>query len=190
MKKILFRLTLIVVAALMLPSCNNVEDTFCKFPCRFMFNTQRHGISLALNTMTSTPGVFCHVSRVLHKGVSYYRFQNSENQCDSVIFTQEDNLTTVHIGVNNGLIIGFGTFDIPPVFYAYDVQCRNCFDPEAIPVKDYTLSMLSGGLARCKACGRIYNLNTGGNVTQGTAGKNLWRYSNASCNAMVVNVVN
>ena len=187
----LSRLTIAALSVLLLfTSCDEVENTYCKFPCRFVFNIQRHGISLALNTMVGTPGVFCEVSQVLHKGASYYRFQTNYNQCDSVIFTQEDALTTVLIGVHNGLIMGFGAFDSPPVFYAYDAQCRNCFDPDAVPVKDRRLSMDGAGMANCKTCGRTYNLNTGGNVVSGPAGKNLWRYGNATCNSAAVSVVN
>lgn len=189
-KKYCVALATSCLSVLLLSSCTEVENTYCRFPCRFVFNMQRHGISLALNTMASTPGVFCDVSRVLHKGASYFRFATNHQQCDSVIFTQEDALSTVLIGVHNGIIIGFGAFDSPPIFYAYDAQCRNCFDPDAIPVKDYRLSMNTAGMATCKACGRSYNLNTGGNVVSGPSGKNLWRYQQASCNTVAVSVVN
>lgn len=189
-KKLRWLLALAPLLCLMQSACTEVDNTYCRFPCRFVFNMQRHGISLALNTMVSTPGVFCDVSHVMHKGVSYYRFQTNHGQCDSVIFTQEDVLSTVLIGVHNGLIIGYGTFDTPYKLYAYDAQCRNCFDPDAVPVKDYHLRIDAAGMAHCQACGRSYNLNTGGNVVSGTTGKNLWRYHQATCNATVVSVVN
>ena len=80
------------------------------------------------------------------------------------------------MGRNNGLIVGFGNLDNPAIFYAYDAECPNCYNPSALPVRSYKLSVSSSGIATCANCKRSYNLNTGGNIVAGSAGNLLERY--------------
>ena len=99
---------------------------------------------------------------------------------DNVIVTQEDKQTTVLLGLNGSLIVGWSNLDDPKQFYAFDGECPNCFSPDAIPVKSRQLTLSTSGMASCAVCHRQYNLNTGGNVASGDNGRKLNRY-HASC---------
>ena len=83
---------------------------------------------------------------------------------------------TLILGYNNGIIVGYGSLNVPPIFYAYDRECPNCFDPNALPVKSKPLSVSTNGLATCKVCKRQYDLNNDGFVSSGDNGKRLTRY--------------
>ena len=72
--------------------------------------------------------------------------------------------------------MGYGNLNNPPVFYAYDLECPNCFDPQALPLKSKPLQLLAGGIAVCRVCNRRYNLNNSGVIVQGERGRKLTRY--------------
>ena len=96
---------------------------------------------------------------------------------DDVIFTAEDERVSVLLGMNNAIWFGYGNLDIPPVFYAYDAECPNCFNPNMVPVRSHPLSVASTGIATCGTCHREYNMNTGGNIVKGDKGSPLTRYN-------------
>ncbi len=77
--------------------------------------------------------------------------------------------------MNNGLIVGYGNLSTNSsgglIFYAYDRECPNCFDYNAIPMKSYPLTMDEFGMATCAHCKRQYNMNTGGNCINSTSKK-------------------
>ena len=181
---------LCAVLCLALWGCSKADSEYCSYPCRFVFNQQRHGQSAALMGAVGGTGVFCKVTKTVHGGAQYYRFENSSGLADEVIFTAEDKQSTVLLGLNGSIIFGYGNLDDPKPFYAYDGECPNCFDPDAIPVRSRPLAMTSSGMATCAVCHRTYNLNTGGNVVGGDNGRKLYRY-HASCSADgTVGVVN
>ena len=181
--------TMVVAAAA--TSCSDAENEYSSYPCRFVFNTARHGQSAALMSAMTGTGVFCKVTTVMEGGARYYRFSNNAGLTDKVIFTKEDQETTVLLGTNSSIIVGFGNLDDPKQIYAYDGECPNCFSPDAIPVHSYPLTLTTSGMAQCKVCHRQYNLNTGGNVVAGDNGKKLYRYrSRYVAGNGVVSVVN
>ena len=69
-----------------------------------------------------------------------------------------------------------GNLDNPSPFYAYDLQCPNCFNTNTLPLRSYELKISSDGFGTCNNCHRKYNLNTGGNIVSGDSGKKLIRY--------------
>ena len=170
--------TMVVAAAA--TSCSDAENEYSSYPCRFVFNTARHGQSAALMSAMTGTGVFCKVTTTIRGGAQYYRFENNAGLTDNVIFTQEDKQTTVLLGLNGSLIVGWSNLDDPKQFYAFDGECPNCFSPDAIPVKSRQLTLSTSGMASCAVCHRQYNLNTGGNVASGDNGRKLNRY-HASC---------
>ena len=181
--------TMVVAAAA--TSCSDAENEYSSYPCRFVFNTARHGQSAALMSAMTGTGVFCKVTTVMEGGARYYRFSNNAGLTDKVIFTKEDQETTVLLGTNSSIIVGFGNLDDPKQIYAYDGECPNCFSPDAIPVHSYPLTLTTSGMAQCKVCHRQYNLNTGGNVVAGDNGQKLYRYrSRYVAGNGVVSVVN
>ena len=87
-----------------------------------------------------------------------------------------DSRRTLILGYNNGIIVGFGTLNNPATFYAFDRECPNCFDSQAIPIRSHPLSVGTNGMATCPTCKRQYNLNNDGFVAAGDNGKRLTRY--------------
>lgn len=184
----------IFLSALLLANtlaCSDADSLYCCYPCRFVFNTNTHSHSAALMAAATGRGVFCAVTTTLHGGATYYAFNTNMGTSDEVIFTAEDQRSTVLLGLNNRIIVGNGNLDDPTTFYAYDGECPNCFSPDAIPVHSYPLTLTSSGMAQCNVCHRQYNLNTGGNVVAGDNGKKLNRYrSRYVAGNGVVSVVN
>jgi hypothetical protein len=88
------------------------------------------------------------------------------------------------MGYKQGLIIG-RTYS--GVLRAYDLQCPNCFNPNALPLRNHTLTVSGTGIASCKDCHREYNLNTGGNIVAGDTGTMLkpYRASNTGPNGLL-----
>lgn len=173
--------TLALTAALALATGCGGDPTFSRYPCRFVFDTQQHAVSSALLSATNalSPGVFCRVSTVMKGGASYYRFASTGGVTDDVIYTAVDQRTTVTLGMNNGLVFGYGSLSSPTTLYAYDTECPNCFDPNAVPVRAHTLTIGTTGVAVCPTCHREYDMNSGGNITKGERGKGLTRYQTA-----------
>lgn len=169
-------------------ACGDASPEYSKRHCRFVFNTATHAHSAALQSTLASTGIFCKVTKIIKGGAEHYHFATNQNLTDDVIFTAEDKRTTVLLGSNNGIYIGYGNLDIPPIFYCYDAECPNCFNPDVVPVKSYPLTVSPAGLARCASCKREYNMNTGGNIVKGDKGNKLIRY-NASYNAAGVVVV-
>ena len=166
--------TMVVAAAA--TSCSDAENEYSSYPCRFVFNTARHGQSAALMSAMTGTGVFCKVTTVMEGGARYYRFSNNAGLTDKVLFTKDDQETTVLLGTNSSIIVLFVNLDAPKQIYAYDGECPNCFSPEAIPVKSRPLTLTPAGLATCAVCHREYTLNGGGGVVSGDRGARLRRF--------------
>ena len=165
-----------ILAVLMTASCGEVSSEYSTYPCRFVFNMSQHANSAALRSTVGSTGIFCKVTRTMSNQAQYYSFATNQGLSDKVILNDIDRQTTIQLGMNNAIYIGYGNLDNPPVFYAYDGECPNCFDPNAVPVKSRPLKVSSTGIASCAVCHRQYNMNTGGNITAGDKGKPLTRY--------------
>lgn len=161
-----------VAAAAALAACSG-DSLYCRYPCRLVLNTATY-LSPSVLATVGTKGVFCKAT----KGSSATRinFSNSAGLADAVDLAGFDQRATTILGTNGSLIFGYGSLDEPPVLYAYDGECPNCFDPEAVPVVSRRLTLGTDGLATCPTCHRRYNLNTGGGVVDGDRGSRLWRY--------------
>jgi len=180
----LFKVFFVAMFAIFATGCDN-ENEFSDYPCRFVFNMNTHAHSAALLSAVSSQGIFCKVSKVLKdNGARYFHFQNNNELEDDVPFTAEDARVTIILGTNNGLWFGLSSFDYDrnnmPMFYAYDAECPNCFDPNAIPVRSRPLNVNSAGIATCAVCHREYNMQTGGNIVNGDSGKPLRRFRQAN----------
>lgn len=171
-------------------SCSDNSFEYSNRPCRFVFNMNTHAHSAALQSAVGSTGIFCMVSKTIKGGASHYHFTTNQNLSDDVIFTAEDERTTVLLGMNDAIIVGFGNLDNPPTFYGYDAECPNCFNPDAIPVRSHRLSLGTDGIATCNTCKRKYNLNTGGNIADGEKGNKLERYHASYNPSGIVTVTN
>ena len=186
----IFRL-IIVFAALMLISCGEVQNEYTTDVSYFVFDNSVHQDQTLAGAMNpNTPGVFCFISQSMKSGVVRLLFQNNQRLESSVIANAKDLKRPLRLGYNNGIIVGYGNLDYPAIFYAYDKECPNCFDPDAVPVQSKPLTMMSNGIARCNVCRREYNLNADGSITKGDAGKKMIRYRAQTTGALGQIVVN
>lgn len=179
----------IAAAALLMPSCS-ADQEYSTYPCRLVFDQDTHAISAAMQSALNalSPGVFCKVSQTTRSGQTYYLFSTNQGLEDEVVWTGVDQRTTIVIGMNNGLVFGYGNLSTPAELYAYDAECPNCFDPDALPLRSHTLRLQQNGHALCPTCRREYDMNTGGNVVTGDQGKGLTRYR-ATYNGHVLSIV-
>ena len=167
--------------SLLLASCGDSENEFSPTTMYLVVDNATHQDATLASAMNqNVPGIFCKIWLTTRNGVRYFSFQNNQNARSESIFNGIDQRRSFNVGYNNGIIVGFGNLDSPAQFYAYDVECPNCFSPEAIPVRSYPLTMTNDGLATCAKCGRKYNLNTGGNIVSGDGGKKMTRYRAAT----------
>ena len=159
-------------------SCGDENYKYSSYHCNLSIDNSTHldqTLNSALNAMS--PGVFCKISYMISNGATYFVFANNQGANSKTIFNAIDQRlqSQNHIGLNNGLIIGYGNLNDPAEFYAYDAECPNCFSPNTFPIKSYPLSISNNGLATCNHCKRQYNMNTGGNCTNNT-GNGLTAY--------------
>lgn len=169
----------------LLLACNSESQYDTSHRCYLVIDNGMHLDATLMSAMNSmSPGVFCRVSYGRKNGAETYFVESNQINGEtkkpvssSFTLNDVDRQRTKLLGVYNesGLIVGFGNLDNPPVFYAYDAVCPNCY--ELHDVGCYApLQMNSAGIATCKNCHRSYNLNTGGNITAGERGRQLYRY--------------
>ena len=184
-----------VLPLLLTVACSGDDYTYSSYHCNLVINNATHNdatLASAMNMMS--PGVFCKISYDNSKKA--YVFTNNQGQSSSTPLTApeiERLGRTSRVGLNNGLIVGYGNLSTSKeggyVFYAFDAECPNCFDFNAIPLRSYPLTMTTAGIAECANCKRQYNMNTGGNCTNNT-GKGLTTYRAASSGALGTLTVN
>ena len=185
MRRILLALALFAV------SCGDTEHEFTTGACYFVFDNSVHQDPTLASAMNpAAPGTFCTITTTMKGGAESFVFTNSAGQTSSKILNAIDKKRTMIIGYNNGIIVGFGTLNIPAVFYAFDRECPNCFDPNAIPIRSKPLSVSTNGLASCAVCHRQYDLNNDGFISSGEPGKRLTRYHAATTGPFGVLSVN
>ncbi len=175
MRKKIFCLSMVVVALFV--SCSDATNEFSSYPCYVVVDNSVFldaTIASAMNPLT--PGVFCIVQKTMSGGAEQFSFSSNMGLSSTQTFTAREQRLSLIFGMNNGVIVGYGNLDDPAIFYAYDRECPNCFDPEAIPVRSKPLSIESNGHASCAVCGRVYDMNNRGYVITGDAGNPLTRF--------------
>ena len=169
--------SLLTICALLPAACGNTENEFTLGACYFVFDNSIHqDATLASAMNVAAPGTFCTITKTVRGGAQCFDFTNSAGQTSSKNLNAIDTKRTLVLGYNNGIIVGYGTLNIPAVFYAFDRECPNCFDPNAIPIRSKPLSVSTNGLASCAVCHRQYDLNNDGFISTGDPGKRLTRY--------------
>ena len=155
-----FRLLLIGLSALLWAACGPVENEFSSERIFFVFDNGLHHNDALAEAMVPNSGIFCTIH------------QRTTPTPLSAVDLQRTHM----LGLNNGLIVGYGNLNDPPTFYAYDRECPNCFNSQTIPLRSRPLRLEAGGLATCDVCHRQYSLNNNGLIVQGEKGKKLTRY--------------
>lgn len=172
----MIKATPILLALALLASCAD-DYTFTSYPCHLVIDNSIHQDATLASAMTAaSPGVFCTVTA--DEARRQYRFRNNAGLESTRTFTAVDMRLGRDLGMNNGLIVGFGT--LTAVFYAYDLECPACFAPDALPLRSRPLAVSGTGVAECAVCHRRYDLNTGGNCTSEGGQKGLTRYRGAT----------
>lgn len=177
-----------------LVACSSDNDTFSKLRLGMYIDNSTHQDATLASAMNSaSPGVFCHIGYEASSR-SFVFSSNQGGSSRSRLNAKEMEMGLFsRIGMNNGVIVGYGNLSTTDtggyIFYAFDVQCPNCFNYYATPMKSYPLTMTAAGLAVCAHCKRQYNMNTGGNCIN-DSGKGLIRYRATTTGALGYLVVN
>lgn len=167
-----FRLCIFLCLLLSCVSCNDemVSNKYCSLPARFTF-TPVNSIS-QLYTSCESMGEWC----TIHATGNKFLFTKANGSQGEANRTAVDGYTGFYMGLA-GFIVGLPNIpelgETRSVVSCYDLACRNCYD-EAYVARSLTLQ--EGGLAYCSRCHRTYDLNNTGQVSQGDAGKALYRY--------------
>lgn len=155
-------------------SCQKAENEYTTHQCYFTFNCSYHNTSRLLNAVNSYEQ-FAIVTTKPLSGKTYTVVTSIYGTADT-----EDNITTdletqrSHIlGLSNGLIIGKSSMD--QKLYAFDRQCRNCFDSTNMTNAPLQWAG-NNSTVKCDKCGRKYNLSNGGIVSEGEGGNSLFKY--------------
>lgn len=154
-------LTMLVATASVcgIVSCGD-DFTYSSYPCYLTIDNSIHQdqtLAAAMNAMS--PGVFC-IIKIDGTGKAFM-FENNFGQRSSCRFTAVDERLSHHLGMNNGVIVGYGTLS-NGTFMAYDLQCPECFDPHSDRVVSRNLTLESTGTAYCRTCENRYDLNNFG----------------------------
>lgn len=149
---------------------NNESNKFCNLPARLTIeNVQQAPV---LFTACESMGEYCTITS---DGQSF-NFTDATNYTSSINITAMNSYSGYYLGLS-GFIIGKLT--VPEIgedkvrVVCYDRACPNCYQDYSITKP---LVLQTGGYARCSSCGRTYNLNDVGNISDGPAGRTLYRY--------------
>ncbi|MGI6242415.1 MAG: hypothetical protein ACOYJK_02580 [Prevotella sp.] len=164
-----FLIVLMMVATLV--SCGDTEELYSRHYCRLFFDNSIHNDATLATAMTPNSGAFVTVTAMGKQFI----FTSNQGLNSKVNITAKEEQMGYVLGMNNGIIVGYGNA-INPKFYAFDRECPNCFDVNAIPMRSYKLTVNDAGIASCSNCHREYNLNNGGIVSKGDNGKKLTLY--------------
>lgn len=165
---------LFIALLLMLFACGEADYEYSSYHMHFVYDNSIHlDPTLASAMNAQSPGTFCHIWK---SGDNHIYFADHRNEPTKQPLSATERMNSYIIGVYNesGIIVGFGNLDNPPLFFAYDAQCPNCYAGSKLP--RYQLTIDSSGKATCKQCNRQYDLNSRGIVVKGDKGKKLERY--------------
>ena len=158
--------------SLALLSCNDgeVSNKFCNLPARLTIeNVQQAPV---LFTACESMGEYCYITSDGQR----FLFTNAQGKTDPINILAMTGYSGYYLGLD-GFIVGKLT--IPEMgedmvrVVCYDRACSNCYQNYNI-TKPLVLQI--GGYAKCNSCGRNYNLNDIGNVSDGPSGRPLYRY--------------
>lgn len=176
-----------LLSAALFVACGDVESEFSTAPCALYFDNQTHNDATLAAAMTPLSGIFVTITTTSKSGAQYFVFTNNQGHSSPpVVFDAKDKQRQqagqLILGLNGAIIVGYG-FSTSQTFYAYDRECPNCFDSNALPLRSYPLKVNSAGIASCSNCHRTYDLNNGGIIASGNGGKKMTRFHAATTGA-------
>ena len=173
-----------LLSAALFVACGDVEREFSTAPCALYFDNQTHRDATLAEAMTPFSGIFVTITTTSKSGAQYFVFTNNQGSSSQVVFDAKDKQRQqagqLILGLNGAIIVGYGFSE---TFYAYDRECPNCFDSNALPLRSYPLKVNSAGIASCSHCHRTYDLNNGGIIASGSGGKMIKPYPSVTTGA-------
>lgn len=157
-------------------ACNGTQSEYSPLRCNVVIDNSNPYNSTLGTGMTPYSNIFVQIKTTVKNGAKLFVFTASDATSSERALTAIDLRRTLVLGLNNGIIVGWGTLSQPLTFYAFDNECPNCFDPNVYPLTSHPLTFMSGNRVTCKTCRRIYDLNNGGVIAEGDSGKKLTRY--------------
>ena len=174
-------LILSIVYCLFACSGEEVNSKFCNLPAHL---TIRNVVGGVLFTSCESMGEYCTIT----SNGQQFLCTDATGHTAPINITAEDVYSGYYLGLS-GFIVGrltipeMGESDTRVV--CYDRACSNCYQNYNITKP---LVLLTGGYVKCNSCGRTYNLNDVGNISDGAGGRSLYRYRvNYIGNALVIN---
>ena len=130
-------------------------------------------LGTALHTACETGGEFCTIT----SDGQHLILTDASNHSLPINIPAEFSYHQYNLGLSCGYIVGLPYInemgeDVAHVI-CYDRACSNCYQNHSITKP---LVLRPSGYAKCNNCGRTYNLNDVGIVSDGPAGRNLFRY--------------
>ena len=175
-----------LLSAALFVACGDVESEFSTAPCALYFDNQTHNDVTLFAAMTPLSGIFVTITTTSRSGAQYFVFTNNQGSSSQVVFDAKDKQRQqagqLILGLNGAIIVGYG-FSTSQTFYAYDRECPNCFDSNALPLHSYPLKVNNIGIASCSNCHRTYDLNNGGIIASGSGGKMIKPYPSVTTGA-------
>ena len=178
MRKILHPSAVCLAAAVALAAtwtaCQDESFTFSTYRNNLTIDNSIHQDPVLAGAMNAfSKGIFCRITFSQKTGVKKFIFEdNHGNRSEKPFNAVDERLQSQnHLGMNNGLIVGFTTFGSSApgtaaggdAFVAYDNQCPDCFRYDELPLRNFPLSLHGNGMASCDNCRRKYDLNVVGN---------------------------
>ncbi len=163
------RLLAILILLLGMVSCTETDSLYCDFPARLVIDNTYQ--APALYTACNSLGEFCYTTI---DGQKIYFHGSKETSPINLVALNNYNSIVLGLG---GLIIGKPS--LPEIgksesqVVCFDLNCPNCYEQYGGITKRL---QLESATARCKGCGRTYDLNGMGIVSQGESGRPLFRY--------------
>ena len=163
--------TLCLCVLMALSACGDTQDLYVKGRCRLFFDNTTHNDATLATAMTPYSGAFVTITAQN----SQFVFTSNQGLSSKVNMTAVDTQRGYILGMNNGIIVGYGS-SVDGTFFAYDRECPNCYDGNSFSTRSYKISVNEFGIGTCANCHRQYDLNNGGIVSKGDAGNKLSRY--------------
>ena len=175
------------MCCLLLVACkdDNINNKFSNLPARL--TVENVAQAPVLFTACESGGEYCTVT--VSSDGQRFLFTDATGHTDAINITAIAAYQSYYPGLS-GFIVG--KLMIPeigenyPRVVCFDRACSNCYQNYSITKP---LQLQIGGYAKCNNCGRTYNLNDCGTISDGPAGRNLYRYR-VSYNGNVLIIVN
>ena len=159
-------------AGVMFQACGPAYDMYCNIRAHFVASNVL-SISPTLFRSCTSPGEFCTITNPVSDALRIH-FKSIGTEDSSNRTALQDRTIVLGLG---GLIVGLPSIaeqlEDDPKVVCFDLTCPNCY-------KEYNISRLMQykriGYVDCMGCGRSYDLNNNGIVSNGETGRALFRY--------------